>query len=317
MTVFSSGLPWQTTSQRSLDRECHFQSLLQTHAGKTWGCYLLSVLLPLSRYMILGDVVDICEQTHTLAFFVDTKSDWHCCFFLSGSSTAARRSSLSGKTWSTRCAGTVSDCPITILTFQTMLVSACNVDTKQCKNLNPQLEALPSPLSLMTNTLWHFHCFLSFLGGGRGVTVLIIFLFFSQFVKTILSQGHLTPLPLYVSPVFWAYDYSLRVYPVPDVIIFADKYDPFSITNTDCLCINPVRKRKKWNECIRSSPLTKKFQLRFESDIIDTLLINLSIIDLYRAHSQEVGSHLRCTTHPTEVWRTGRFCFAFCGIQYR
>ncbi|CAB1461127.1 unnamed protein product [Pleuronectes platessa] len=61
----------------------------------------------------------------------------------------------------------------------------------------------------------------------------------NHFVKTILSQGHLTPLPLYVSPVFWAYDYSLRVYPVPDVIIFADKYDPFSITNTDCLCINP------------------------------------------------------------------------------
>uniref|UniRef100_A0A673CAM6 DNA polymerase epsilon subunit n=1 Tax=Sphaeramia orbicularis TaxID=375764 RepID=A0A673CAM6_9TELE len=61
----------------------------------------------------------------------------------------------------------------------------------------------------------------------------------NHFVKTILSQGHLTPLPLYVSPVFWAYDYALRVYPVPDVIIFADKYDPFSITNTNCLCINP------------------------------------------------------------------------------
>ncbi|XP_056151477.1 DNA polymerase epsilon subunit 2 [Lampris incognitus] len=61
----------------------------------------------------------------------------------------------------------------------------------------------------------------------------------NHFVKTILSQGHLTPLPLYVSPVFWAYDYTLRVYPVPDVIIFADKYDPFTIINTDCLCINP------------------------------------------------------------------------------
>lgn len=67
------------------------------------------------------------------------------------------------------------------------------------------------------------------------------FFYSLQFVKTILSQGHLTPLPLYVSPVYWAYDYSLRVYPVPDVIVFADKYDPFSITSTDCLCINPVR----------------------------------------------------------------------------
>ncbi|KAL2099287.1 hypothetical protein ACEWY4_005767 [Coilia grayii] len=61
----------------------------------------------------------------------------------------------------------------------------------------------------------------------------------NHFVKTILCQGHLSSLPLYVSPVYWAYDYALRVYPVPDVIVFADKYDPFTITNTDCLCINP------------------------------------------------------------------------------
>ncbi|NXA49429.1 DPOE2 polymerase, partial [Nothocercus julius] len=61
----------------------------------------------------------------------------------------------------------------------------------------------------------------------------------NHFAKTILSQGHLTPLPLYVSPVYWAYDYSLRVYPVPDMLVIADKYDPFTVTNTDCLCINP------------------------------------------------------------------------------
>ncbi|KAF5892253.1 DNA polymerase epsilon subunit 2, partial [Clarias magur] len=61
----------------------------------------------------------------------------------------------------------------------------------------------------------------------------------NHFVKTILSQGHLTPLPLYVSPVYWAYDYALRVYPVPDIIVFADKYDPFSISSSDCLCLNP------------------------------------------------------------------------------
>ncbi|XP_061463478.1 DNA polymerase epsilon subunit 2-like [Rhineura floridana] len=61
----------------------------------------------------------------------------------------------------------------------------------------------------------------------------------NQFVKTILSQGHLTPLPLNVSPVYWAYDYTLRTYPLPDLIVFADKYDPFTVTNTDCLCINP------------------------------------------------------------------------------
>nr|KAF6393287.1 DNA polymerase epsilon 2, accessory subunit [Pipistrellus kuhlii] len=61
----------------------------------------------------------------------------------------------------------------------------------------------------------------------------------NHFVKTILSQGHLTPLPLYVCPVYWAYDYALRVYPLPDVLVIADKYDPFTLTNTECLCINP------------------------------------------------------------------------------
>ncbi|MBZ3876662.1 DNA polymerase epsilon subunit 2, partial [Sciurus carolinensis] len=40
--------------------------------------------------------------------------------------------------------------------------------------------------------------------------------------------------------VYWAYDYTLRVYPVPDVLVIADKYDPFTVTNTECLCINPV-----------------------------------------------------------------------------
>ncbi|XP_003471850.3 DNA polymerase epsilon subunit 2 [Cavia porcellus] len=61
----------------------------------------------------------------------------------------------------------------------------------------------------------------------------------NHFAKTVISQGHLTPLPLYVCPVYWAYDYTLRVYPVPDLLVIADKYDPFTVTNTDCLCINP------------------------------------------------------------------------------
>uniref|UniRef100_A0A8C9L1F1 DNA polymerase II subunit 2 n=1 Tax=Serinus canaria TaxID=9135 RepID=A0A8C9L1F1_SERCA len=61
----------------------------------------------------------------------------------------------------------------------------------------------------------------------------------NHFVKTILSQGHLSPLPLYVSPVFWAFDYSLRVYPLPDLLVTADKHDPFTVTSSDCLCINP------------------------------------------------------------------------------
>lgn len=34
--VFPTGLPWQTTSQRSSDRRCHFLCSRQTRAGKTY-----------------------------------------------------------------------------------------------------------------------------------------------------------------------------------------------------------------------------------------------------------------------------------------
>ena len=61
----------------------------------------------------------------------------------------------------------------------------------------------------------------------------------NQLMKTILAQAHLCPLPLHVRPVYWNYDHALRVYPVPDLIICADKYDPYTCSNLDCHCLNP------------------------------------------------------------------------------
>ncbi|XP_013387927.1 DNA polymerase epsilon subunit 2 [Lingula anatina] len=61
----------------------------------------------------------------------------------------------------------------------------------------------------------------------------------THFAKTIISQGHLCPLPLHVCPVYWSYDSALRVYPLPDVVITADKYDPFMVSQVDCTVINP------------------------------------------------------------------------------
>lgn len=63
---------------------------------------------------------------------------------------------------------------------------------------------------------------------------------FLQFAKTIICQGHLCPLPLHVEPVYWAYDDALRVYPLPDLIVCADKYDPFASTQVECTITNPV-----------------------------------------------------------------------------
>ncbi|XP_070570240.1 DNA polymerase epsilon subunit 2-like [Ptychodera flava] len=60
----------------------------------------------------------------------------------------------------------------------------------------------------------------------------------ANFVKTVVSQAHLCPLPLHVSPIYWAYDSAMRVYPLPDLIVFADKYDPFTIDSVNCICTN-------------------------------------------------------------------------------
>lgn len=132
----------------------------------------------------------------------------------------------------------VQYCSQEIIIFREDLVN------KMCRNC----VRLPNDNHDVPNHVSFSHSEHTFIRLFHFITILFIYLFllFSlQFVKTILSQGHLTPLPLYVSPVYWAYDYSLRVYPVPDVIVFADKYDPFSITSTDCLCINPVRNSQK------------------------------------------------------------------------
>ncbi|KAJ8308953.1 hypothetical protein KUTeg_013827 [Tegillarca granosa] len=61
----------------------------------------------------------------------------------------------------------------------------------------------------------------------------------THFSKTLICQGHLCPLPLHVCPVYWSYDCGLRLYPVPDLIVCADKFDPFHSTTVDCTVMNP------------------------------------------------------------------------------
>ena len=60
----------------------------------------------------------------------------------------------------------------------------------------------------------------------------------THFVKTILSQSHLCPLPLHVRPVYWMYDHALRLYPLPDLVVLGDKCDPFTETLHNCTVTN-------------------------------------------------------------------------------
>lgn len=52
----------------------------------------------------------------------------------------------------------------------------------------------------------------------------------TQFAHTIMTQSHLTPMPVYCSPVYWDYDHCMRLYPMPDLVVFADRHEPFTVT---------------------------------------------------------------------------------------
>lgn len=60
----------------------------------------------------------------------------------------------------------------------------------------------------------------------------------AHFVKTLLAQAHLCPLPLHVRPVYWQYDHALWLYPLPDLVVLGDKCDPFTETLSDCTVSN-------------------------------------------------------------------------------
>lgn len=61
----------------------------------------------------------------------------------------------------------------------------------------------------------------------------------SHFSRTILSQGHLAPLPLHVIPTYWDHDRAMWIYPLPDLVVVGDKFDPFTTSQDGCNIINP------------------------------------------------------------------------------
>jgi DNA polymerase epsilon subunit 2 len=61
----------------------------------------------------------------------------------------------------------------------------------------------------------------------------------SHAVKTVLDQGHLSPLPLSTSPIYWQHDHALRLYPFPDALICGDRVEQYYETYEGCDAINP------------------------------------------------------------------------------
>lgn len=59
-------------------------------------------------------------------------------------------------------------------------------------------------------------------------------------VKTIMSQAHLSPLPLVCQPVYWAFDHALSLYPPPTAVILGDPQPSYQRQfQKDCWVVNP------------------------------------------------------------------------------
>eukprot|EP00457_Paulinella_chromatophora_P005543 gb/GEZN01005560.1/.p1 GENE.gb/GEZN01005560.1/~~gb/GEZN01005560.1/.p1 ORF type:complete len:534 (-),score=90.17 gb/GEZN01005560.1/:109-1710(-) len=58
-------------------------------------------------------------------------------------------------------------------------------------------------------------------------------------VKTVVDQSHLCPLPPVVRPVYWNYDHSLRLYPLPDLLVLGDVVDQYEVPYEGCQAVNP------------------------------------------------------------------------------
>lgn len=58
-------------------------------------------------------------------------------------------------------------------------------------------------------------------------------------VKTLCGQAHLCPLPLAARPIYWAHDHALRLYPLPDVLILADRTEQYQWRYEDTAVLNP------------------------------------------------------------------------------
>ena len=88
-------------------------------------------------------------------------------------------------------------------------------------------------------------------------------------VKSMLDQGHLCPLPMPFNPIYWQYDHSLRLYPLPDAVVVGDRVEQYYETYADCDAMNPGSFPNDFNFvvyrplCIDESDGTMKSDLEF------------------------------------------------------
>jgi len=60
-----------------------------------------------------------------------------------------------------------------------------------------------------------------------------------QLVDTVLSQAHLFPLPPTIKPIAWDLDYTMRLHPLPQLLVMADHAADYRHAKEGCTVINP------------------------------------------------------------------------------
>lgn len=54
-----------------------------------------------------------------------------------------------------------------------------------------------------------------------------------------IPTAHLYPLPLQAKPVYWDLDYTLRLFPLPHLLVLADHAEQFEYMYKGCNTVNP------------------------------------------------------------------------------
>ncbi|KAF6029223.1 POLE2 [Bugula neritina] len=60
-----------------------------------------------------------------------------------------------------------------------------------------------------------------------------------HFTRTLVSAGNLALLPLSTMPVYWQYDHAMSLHPLPNLVIAADNYYPYTEESSGCIVSNP------------------------------------------------------------------------------
>jgi DNA polymerase epsilon subunit 2 len=99
----------------------------------------------------------------------------------------------------------------------------------------------------------------STLGQGQGQELKLTD--YQKSLKSCLDQSTLSPFSLSDQTVLWDCDHSLSLYPIPDVLIVAERQNCYEFSYEDCKCANPGSFPSSEGSFLLYSPAQKRFDL--------------------------------------------------------